>query len=140
MPNPKDHFSTVVLGGKIYAMGGEHGHDQLHLQQSDMWVYDPATNAWKQLANMLIAKSHDEGGTFVSDGKIVMAGGQIDNFQPTAQVMSYDPAADAWSTLPNLPVQRQGAIIQRIGSKMVLTLGGTQTDTPQAGTWIGQLP
>ena len=29
-PNPKDHFSTAVLNGKIYALGGEHGHDLLN--------------------------------------------------------------------------------------------------------------
>jgi N-acetylneuraminic acid mutarotase len=140
MPDPKDHFSSVVLNGKIYALGGEHGHDQLHQQQSDLDVYDPATNAWTSLTSLPIAKSHIEGGTFVLDGKIVMAGGQIDNFQPTANVIAYDPATNSWTTLFSLPAARQGAIVRAVGNAVYVTLGGTQTNSPQSNTWVGQLP
>jgi hypothetical protein len=140
MPNPKDHFSSVVLNGKIYAFGGEHGHDQLHEQQNDMWMYDPSTNSWTQRASMPIAKSHMEGGSFVLDGKIVMAGGQTDNFQPTANVVAYDPISNSWTTLPSLPAPRQGAVVRPVGNAIYLTLGGTQTSSPQSTTWVGQLP
>src|SRR3954470_10016366 len=140
MPNPKDHFSSAVLGGKIYAMGGEHGHDQLHQQQNDMWSYDPAVDTWTQLASMPIAKSHIEGGTFVLDGKIVMAGGQVDNFQPTANVITYDPSTNSWTTLAPLPAARQGAVVRAVGDAVYFTLGGTQTNSPQSATWRGALP
>jgi N-acetylneuraminic acid mutarotase len=141
MPNPKDHFSTVVIGSKIYAVGGEYGHDTLHQQQPTAAVYDTTNDTWTTLANMPIAKSHTEAGTYVSAGKIVMAGGQVDNYQPTNNVISYDPLVDAWATLtPSLPVQRQGAVIQQVGSQVFLTLGGIQTNQPQSGTWVGQLP
>jgi N-acetylneuraminic acid mutarotase len=141
MPDPKDHFSTVVLNGKIYAIGGEYGHDQVHQQRATVHVYDPGTDKWTQLASLPLAKSHIEGGTFVSDGKIVMAGGQVDNFQPTAQVVSYDPAADVWTAIsPGLPVVRQGAMVQRVGNQIVLSLGAVRTDQPQANTFLGKLP
>jgi hypothetical protein len=140
MPDPKDHFSTVLLNDKIYAIGGEHGHDQLHLQMPDVHAYDTVTNTWTRLADLPTAKSHTEGATFATDGKIVMAGGQLDNYQPTSQVVAYDPAANAWATLPPLPAVRQGAIVQRIGYKVVVALGAVQTNQPQSGTWIGQLP
>ncbi len=140
LPNPKDHLSSVVLNGKIYALAGEHGHDQLHEQQSDMRVYDPATNNWTQLASLPIAKSHMEGGTFVSDGKIIMAGGQVNDFQPTSNVVAYDPAVDKWTTLTSLPAARQGGIVRRIGNKVIVALGATQTNSPQATVWTGTLP
>jgi N-acetylneuraminic acid mutarotase len=140
MPNPKDHFSSLVLNGKIYALGGEHGHDQLHEQQSDMWMYDPATDAWTQRASMPIFKSHMESGTFVLDGKIVMAGGQTHSFQPTSNVVAYDPNTNSWATLAPLPAPRQGAIVHPIGNAIYITLGGTQTNSPQSNTWVGQLP
>lgn len=140
MPNPKDHFSSVVLNGKIYAFGGEHGHDQLHEQQRDMWMYDPTSNSWTQLADMPISKSHMEGGSFVLDGKIVMAGGQIDNFQPTANVIAYDPNTNSWTTLQSLPAARQGGIVRAIGDRVYQTIGGSQTNSPQSGTWVGNLP
>jgi N-acetylneuraminic acid mutarotase len=140
-PDPKDHFSTAVIGNKIYVIGGEYRHDQLHLQQSSVHVYDATTDTWTQLADLPMAKSHTEGGTFVSQGKIIMAGGQVDNFQPTGQVVSYDPATNAWTTLtPSLPVTLQGAIVQRIGQQIVLAMGALQTDQPQTRTWTGGLP
>jgi hypothetical protein len=140
MPDPKDHFSTVLLNDKIYAVGGEHGHDQLHQQMADVHAFDTVANNWTRLADLPTAKSHTEGATFGTDGKIVMAGGQLDNYQPTSQVVAYDPAANAWTTLQPLPALRQGAIVQRIGYKVVITLGAVQTNQAQANTWIGQLP
>ena len=139
LPNPKDHISSAVLGGKIYIMGGEHGHDQYHVQQSDAHVYDPAANAWTALAKLPVAKSHLEASTFVSDGHIVMAGGQVDNFQPTAQVSAYNPVTNIWSILNPLPAPRQGAIVQRVGGAVVVALGGVQTSQPQSDVWIGKL-
>jgi len=139
-PNPKDHATVAAVDGKIYVMGGEHEHHRLHLQQKDAHVYDPATNVWTRLADMPTAKSHLEGGTFVSDGKIILAGGQVDNFAPTAEVVAYDPAADSWTTLDPLPAPRQGAIVQRAGNKVVVALGATETWLPQNTTWIGDLP
>jgi N-acetylneuraminic acid mutarotase len=140
MPNPKDHFSTIVLNGKIYAVGGEHGHHTLHEQQADMSVYDPATDTWTSLAPMPIARSHSEGGTFLLNGDIVFAGGQVDNFASTKEVWAYDPNANAWTQLMDLPDYRQGAIIAPIGNKLVVTLGSYATDAPQSLTWVGLLP
>ena len=74
------------------------------------------------------------------DGKIVMAGGQVDNFQPTANVVAYDPATNAWTAMPSLPAARQGAVIRAVGNAVYMTLGGTQTNSPQSGTFIGPLP
>lgn len=140
MTNPKDHFSAAVMNGKIYLLGGEHGHDVLHQQQSDMQVYDPATDQWTALANLPIAKSHMEGGTFVENGEIIFAGGQIDNFNSTNRVFAYDPSADAWTELAPLPAYRQGGIVMPFGNKIVVTLGAVSTNAPQSATWIGTLP
>jgi N-acetylneuraminic acid mutarotase len=140
LPNPKDHMSSLVLAGKIYVLGGEHGHDQLHQQQGDAHVYDPGTDRWTQIANLPTPKSHTEAGTFVSDGKIIMAGGQVDNFQPTSQVVAFDPLLDRWSVLPALPAPRQGAIIQRVDKSVVIAVGGVQTSEPQSNVWLGKLP
>lgn len=140
MPNPKDHFSSAVLNGKIYAFGGEHGHHTLHLQQTDMHVYDPATDTWTQLASMPLGKSHIESGSFVLDGKIVMAGGQTDNFDSTTSVVAYDPSANAWTTLAPLPVQRQGSVIRAVGNAVYMVTGAVYTAGPLSTVFVGQLP
>jgi N-acetylneuraminic acid mutarotase len=139
-PDAKDHFGTVVIDGKIYAVGGEHGHDVLRAAQSTAHVYDPATDRWTALARMPLAKSHVESATFVSEGQIIVAGGQIPPSGPTDDVAAYDPAADRWTSLPRLPGRRQAAIVQRLGDQIVFALGGIATNQPQTSTLLGRLP
>jgi len=139
MPNPKDHFSTVVVDGKIYVLGGERGHDELNLQQADAHVFDPATGAWTRLADLPVAKSHLEGGTYVADGRIVLAGGQLARFEPTAGVLAYDIASDTWTRWRRLPAERQGAAVHRVGATVVVALGALKPDQPRATVWHGDL-
>lgn len=139
LPNPKDHMSCAVLGGRIFIIGGEHGHDVLHEQQADCHAYDPGTNSWTAVASLPMAKSHIESGTFISDGRIIMAGGQTDNFQPTSQVVALDVPKNAWTVLPSLPAPRQGALVQRVGNRIVMALGGIQTHEPQKSVFLGTI-
>lgn len=123
LPFPHDHFSAVALGGRIYIFGGEIGHDARHRQQTDASVYDPATDSWTTLAAMPIGKSHAESSTFVLNGRVVIAGGQVDNFLATANIVEYDPATDAWAMLPPLPRPLEGTIVQPLGDRLFVTGG-----------------
>ena len=123
LPFPRDHFSVALLGGKMYVFGGEVGHDARHRQRTDACVYDPSTDAWSSLAAMPIGKSHAEAGTFVLDGRVIISGGQIDNFQATNNIVEYDPAADAWSLLPTLPLPLEGVTVQPLGNRLFATGG-----------------
>ncbi|HEX3356281.1 MAG TPA: kelch repeat-containing protein [Tepidisphaeraceae bacterium] len=138
LPNPRDHTSSAVIDGKIYVMGGEFGHDIKHIQQKIVDVYDPATNKWTRLADAPIAKSHAEASTFVLDGKIIRAGGQVWPQLPTSSVAMYDPATNKWSTLASLPAARQGTTVQLVGDYFVMTVGGINTNQPQKTTWIAK--
>ncbi len=145
MPTPRDHFTSAVVNGKIYVMGGEVGHDLLHQQQVETDAYDPATDTWTRLADMPIPKSHDESGTFVVDGKIVVAGGQVDDYLSTSNVSEYDPATNRWFILPSLPNTLAGTIVQKIGSKLFVISGydgvsGIATQQAWTGTWAASAP
>jgi N-acetylneuraminic acid mutarotase len=139
LPDARDHLSSVVLDGKVYVLGGEHGHDVLNEQQDDVHVYDPATDTWTRLASLPVATSHAEGQTSVIDGRIVVAGGQVGSFAPTADVWSYDPATDRWSRLLSLPAARQGAAVHQAGGLVVVAGGALQPSEPQGATWVGHL-
>lgn len=139
MPEAKDHFSTAVVGGKIYTLQGEFGHHELHQQKTSVHAYDPLTNTWLKRANAPLAKSHDESATFVSDGRIIMAGGQTDNYHATNQVAAYNPVTNTWATLAPLPALRQGVIVQRYGSTIAITNGAITTNAPLSNTWLGSL-
>jgi N-acetylneuraminic acid mutarotase len=108
MPVAQDHVSHATVNGRVYILGGEHGHaglndgdDATYVQHKFTFEYNPATNTWARKADMPIASSHMEGGTFVINGKIVLVGGVLtgggDNTTNRGRV--YDPARNTWTTL-----------------------------------------
>jgi hypothetical protein len=140
LPVPRDHLSSVVLDGKIYAMMGEIGYETLFLQQKLVHVYDPQTDTWTRLADSPVAKSHNEYSTFVLDGKIISAGGQVTPQIATNLVHAYDPATNTWSQIGTLPAARQGAAIRAVGDLVLVSHGADATTRNHQSTlWFGRL-
>lgn len=138
MPSPRDHFSAVAVDDRIYAIGGEYGHDVEHSQSKLVHAFDSSTGEWTRLADLNLAKSHAESGTFAYDNKIVIAGGQVDDYQPTRDVQEYDILTNSWSTQKSIPEARQGGAIQKIGNSLIIALGGSQTNQPKDEVWEGE--
>ncbi|HTS82343.1 MAG TPA: kelch repeat-containing protein, partial [Myxococcaceae bacterium] len=65
----RNHLGSTVYRGKIYAVGGQHGHDEGLVETPLTDVYDPATDTWTPLADMPLAKGHIAMGTFVFQGR-----------------------------------------------------------------------
>jgi N-acetylneuraminic acid mutarotase len=139
LPGARDHLAGIVMKGRIYAIGGEFGHDVRHIQSNLVQCFDPKTNQWTLCARLPVPKSHIEWGTFALDGKIVVAGGQVTPQLPTRDVEMYYPDHNRWQKLTNLPAPRQGVAVQQIGDRVVMTVGGVHTDEPQRSTWLGKL-
>jgi len=137
MPSPRDHFSAIAVEDRIYAFGGEYGHDVLHSQSRLAHAFDVNSGKWIRLADMKTAKSHAESGIFAYENKIVMAGGQVEDYQPTRDVQQYDILTDSWSREKSLPEPRQGGAIQKIGDKLLIAFGGEQTNQPKDDVWQG---
>ncbi|WP_240741615.1 NPCBM/NEW2 domain-containing protein [Deinococcus sp. KSM4-11] len=104
MPHPRQHMGSVVLGGKIYAVGGQIHHDANLTTENYVEAYDPATDRWTEVAPLPLARSHIANSTFVLEGRIVVAGGESAHDQPIADVSAYDPATNTWTALTKLPV------------------------------------
>ncbi len=102
LPEPRNHLGGAATGGKIYAIGGQTGHDGGRSNTPFLHAYDPATNSWTRLADLPGNRSHFEPGTIVLDGKIIIVGGSDDNTD-YADVLTYDPASNGWSKQCDLP-------------------------------------
>jgi len=134
LPIKRNHFSTVVLGGKIYAIGGQFGHDCGGGQEKPYsHVYDPATDSWTELPLMPEARSHAEGGSFAIDGKIYILGGQDEKGASTEKVTIFDPAgnngAGSWTDdlSMTLPHKLEGGTGKIINSTLIYSHGGLGT-------------
>jgi hypothetical protein len=139
MPKARDHLSGVGLNGKVYAIGGEYGHDVRSLQTGYVHCFDPKTNLWTKLADLPIYKSHAEAGTSVFEGKIIIGGGQVQGRGATGDVEQYDPVANKWVGVKSLPEPRQGAAVQRLGNQIVVALGAKLTTEPMRDVWVGRV-
>ncbi len=125
MPLPRNHFGGVALDGKLYTVGGQHGHDGCQNGQNLPYLhrYDPVTDEWTRLADMLRDDSHMEGGIFTIDGKIYSIGGQSQG----ALTERYDPLTDRWEILPDceLPEPLLGVNARIFQDKLYVAHGGT---------------
>ncbi|TGD82216.1 malectin domain-containing carbohydrate-binding protein [Hymenobacter wooponensis] len=145
MPDARCHFATAHVGGKIYAMGGQVGHDGPYNDVSYVQAYDPATDTWTRLHDMPYIRSHSEPATFVVDGKVMLVGGRsgrpngFDNV--LNNVTTYNPATDTWTEQAPLLDHLFGPAAEAIGNVLIVSNGGlNQATNPQTTTRKRDLP
>ncbi len=104
MPTPRGALTVQVLGGIIYAVGGEGESGVLNINEA----YDPETNTWERKASMLTPREHLA--SAVAFGKLYVIGGR-QGFPGTSNLNNneeYDPDSDTWITKPPMPSNRGG--------------------------------
>ncbi len=131
MPNPRNHVAAATVGGKAYAIGGQHNENESSGLQSDVHRYDPVTNTWQKVANLPVARSHAV--AVVRDGQIVLVGGTLPGDVPSNDVTSYSPAENVWAKLPSLPSGRKTPVAGIVGGSVWVT-GGSHS----VSTWSGR--
>ncbi|GAB4513823.1 MAG: hypothetical protein OHK0046_15020 [Anaerolineae bacterium] len=137
----RNHFQAVVAEDKIYAVGGQNGHDGKHTDLPYLDVFDPATLTWTPLADLPNTRSHAEMGTFVANDRILVVGGRqdINGTHPTNTVLEYNPQTNTWAQIGTLPKGLMSVTAQIVDEVLVITGGGVNWYTPQNETWIAPL-
>ena len=98
MPTARAGVATLVVDGKIYAIGGaeikkfQAGQSFKRLPVIEM--YDPITDTWTQKADMPELRGSD---ACVVDGKIYLIGGYTEKQARSEIVDVYDPTTDTWA-------------------------------------------
>ncbi|WPU92661.1 kelch repeat-containing protein [Mucilaginibacter sabulilitoris] len=147
MPVPRNHINYVVLGGKIYAFGGELKHDCGAINQKYCHVYNPETDTWTQLTDLPKQRSHAEGATFAVDGKVFLVAGEGVNNQTQNTVYQFTPQSNnglgAWTTLTayKLPGSFLGLSAKLAGSSFIITNGALNSyGNERKETYIANVP
>ena len=124
MPSPRNHFSTAVVDGIIYTMGGQYGHDGCPGKNTDdtplVHAFNPKNNSWSRKADMPNKNSHSEPGTFVYKGDIYTTGGE----NALDQVWKYNPRSNNWSKFRTLPERLVAPIARIIDGRLIVAGGG----------------
>eukprot|EP00470_Lotharella_oceanica_P003489 CAMPEP_0170178408 /NCGR_PEP_ID=MMETSP0040_2-20121228/11864_1 /TAXON_ID=641309 /ORGANISM="Lotharella oceanica, Strain CCMP622" /LENGTH=340 /DNA_ID=CAMNT_0010421455 /DNA_START=28 /DNA_END=1050 /DNA_ORIENTATION=- len=125
-PLPREILDAAgaVIDGKLYACGGKHSEDE-HLQS--LFVYDPETNHWTQLADRP-GPAVENTAVAALDGKFYAVAGSTLPFSGSiSDAHVYDPATNTWETLPPIKVKRGGVTGQAVEGK-IYVIGGMDDD------------
>ena len=125
LPNPRNHLGSTVLGGVIYAVGGQHGHDSALVTQTQVDRYDPATDTWTRVADLPRAIGHIASSVFATDGRLVVLGGETSNGSNTAEASVYDPDTNLWTAITPLPAPRHSGVADVIDGIIYYSTGNS---------------
>ncbi|WP_036698251.1 Kelch repeat-containing protein [Paenibacillus taiwanensis] len=117
MPTPRSWASSIVIGDKIYVIGGGDNTNALSVTES----FDPITNTWSKKASMPITSN----GIIAAEvgGKIYAFGGW-DFTDSTSVILKYDPVQDVWTQSKHSSVARNAMSIAVVEGK-IYVLGGS---------------
>jgi N-acetylneuraminic acid mutarotase len=143
LPVARNQFSAAVLEGKIYAIGGQFGHDAGQIDQARVDIYDPKTDSWSDGPALPKGHSHAEGGTFVSGGRIYMAGGHTTpeggHKAIDGDVLALSPGGQ-WEVVAKLPKPLSSPAAAIIGGKLYVAGGRPNEGGVIADMWVRDAP
>jgi len=129
MPTARNHAFAGAVNGRIYVIGGRITSPFITVASNLDIVeeYDPATNTWGGSgARTPMPTARSGGGWTTYNGKIYVAGGEIQTRQMLAAfraLEAYDPATNTWTILPSVPLPRHGVATAALGNKIHFVSG-----------------
>jgi len=118
MPTARCELCSVVVNGKIYAIGGL-SQDWMAIKTVE--EYDPTKDTWTKKADMPTARFWFS--TSVVDGKIYAIGGGSEAVTGLSTVEVYDPSTDTWAKCSDMPTGRRGLSTSVVNGK-IYAIGG----------------
>jgi hypothetical protein len=122
------YSATLLADGKVLVVGGLlvlDGGIQTDLATAELW--DPITGSWTATDGLAVARRNHTA-TVLSDGKVLVAGGIVDNANGTISLLAtveiYDPATGRWSTARQMNNPRGLHTATLLNSGNVLVAGG----------------
>jgi N-acetylneuraminic acid mutarotase len=138
-----NHTATLLPNGKVLvAAGHDYGFDSSgNIEEyafDSAELYDPATGTWTPTGS-LATKRSGHSATLLSNGKVLVAGGQFNAGGYIITLSSaelYDPVSGTWSATGSLHTQSAGPAATLLANGKVLVVGAsTELYNPATGTW-----
>jgi hypothetical protein len=125
------HTATLLLDGTVLVAGGKL-NDRLDGQPlAAAERYDPVFGTWTATGRMKQTRwGHTA--TLLADGKVLVAGGYLDDGGLRSSAELYDPSTGLWSATANMSTGRGGHTATLLPDGRVLVVGGGG-DAPVAG-------
>ncbi len=99
-PIEATEVSAAVIDGKVFAVCGLIRSGRTNA----LFIYDPATDAWREGARLPVAVGADHCNVAAVGGKLYVLGGLSD--LANGDTYEYDPGADRWQLVGRMPTPR----------------------------------
>jgi galactose oxidase-like protein/Kelch motif protein len=91
------YTATLLPNGKVLVAGGTLARFGLTTYSDSAELYDPATGTWSYTGNLNVGRTRHTA-TLLSNGKVLVVGGEAGADQVTSTSELYDPATETWSS------------------------------------------
>ncbi|KAM4536632.1 kelch-like protein 33 [Odontesthes bonariensis] len=117
---PKFRHGAAVMKGKLYVVGGCYFYAKDDIMKS-AYSYDPLTDSWKRLADMLEPRSNFS--VVVHEERLYAIGGDKEINTNTESVEMYNQDADSWSFVHPLDQALSGYAVTAIDEGVFISGG-----------------
>ncbi len=138
LPSRRNDLAGAVVNGKLYAVAGQQLEKNAEILQSEVDVYDPASDSWSRVSDAPLPLTQIGESTVVYDNKILTIGGELGPNAPSGQVLMFDPSTNVWSLLGYLPSGRDGMTAGVFGNQLIAA-GGSTGSASSTGVWLDKL-
>jgi N-acetylneuraminic acid mutarotase len=116
MTNQAEYFSTGVINGIIYTVGGYNGSYLNNVQ-----AFNPSTNSWATMASLPTSRGYL--GVGVINNILYAVGGANANSPGLNTLEAFDPSTNTWSELAPMPTGRSGLAVGVVNGILYATGG-----------------
>ncbi len=123
------HMQAVAYDNKLYVLGALTGGFPEEPSQTNILIYDPATDSWSTGPEIPVDRRRGASGVVVHDGLIYLVGGNtrghMSGYVPWLDV--FDPATERWTQLPDAPHARDHFHVAVIDGHIYAPAGRTSS-------------
>lgn len=143
----RHHTATLLTDGSVLVTGGNSlGAAESIIAMASAERYDPGTASWSGAGQMLAGRVNHTA-TLLSDGTVLVAGGEIaagEGFRRLASAERYDPRTGSWTATGRMVGARAYHTAILLPDDKVLVAGGfddgddlasAELYDPRTGTW-----
>jgi N-acetylneuraminic acid mutarotase len=119
------HFQAVAFDNKIYLLGAMTGRFPVEPPLSNVYIYDPAANAWTVGPEVPADRRRGGAGAVLHNGEIILIAG-ITNGHSDGHVTwvdAFNPRTGQWRRLPDAPRARDHFHAAIINNKIYVAAG-----------------
>jgi galactose oxidase-like protein len=122
------HTATLLPNGKVLVTGGEEVNEVgFSVVLSSAELYDPGTGRFSPTGSMAAGRELHSA-TLMSNGKVLIAGGEDARGYAITRAETYDPALGSFIATDSLSVGRYGQTATAFANGEVLLAGGERID------------